>query len=90
MFLADDEKGIPLFHQKKSIAMKKLFTNTNPFVLLLIPVMFAFIMGISYQFEQKKHEAESIAASTVHATSLFVKGIHLVKAVCSIDKPAVW
>ena len=74
----------------KSIAMKKLVNNTNPFVMLLAPLVFALIMGISYQFEQKKHEAESIAVSTVHATSLFVKGIHLVKAVCSIDKPAVW
>ncbi|MFD2874620.1 hypothetical protein ACFS5N_19200 [Mucilaginibacter ximonensis] len=70
--------------------MKKLFTNTNPFVLLLIPVMFAFIMGISYQFEQKKHEAENMAASTIHATSLFVKGVNMVKAVCSINKPQVW
>lgn len=70
--------------------MKKLFTNTNPFVLLLIPVMFAFIMGISYQFEQKKHEAENMTASTMHATSLFIKGVNLVKAVCSINKPQVW
>jgi len=70
--------------------MKKLFTNTNPFVLLLIPVLFAFIMGVSYQFEQKKHEAENVTVSAVHATSLFVKGIHLVKAVCSISKPNVW
>jgi len=70
--------------------MKKLFTNTNPFVLLLVPVMFAFIMGISYQFEQKKHEAENLTSSAVHATSLFVKGVKLVKAVCSISKPEVW
>lgn len=70
--------------------MKKLFTNTNPFVLLLVPVMFAFIMGVSYQFEQKKHEADNLASSTVHATSLFVKGVNLVKTVCSISKPNVW
>ncbi len=33
--------------------MKKLINNTNPFVLLLAPLVFALIMGISYQFEQK-------------------------------------
>lgn len=70
--------------------MKKLFTNTNPFVLLLMPLMFAFIMGVSYQFEQKKHEAKNITVSAVHTTSLFVKGVNLVKAVCSISKPDVW
>ncbi|MCC8425319.1 hypothetical protein [Mucilaginibacter sp. UR6-11] len=70
--------------------MKKLFTNTNPFILLLAPVMFALIMGVSYQFEQKKHETENTAASAVHATSLFFKGVNLVKTVCSISKPDVW
>lgn len=70
--------------------MKKLFTNTNPFVLLLMPVLFAFIMGVSYQFEQKKHETENVTVSAVHATSLFVKGVDLVKAVCTISKPDVW
>lgn len=71
--------------------MKKLFTNTNPFILLLAPVLFALIMGISYQFEQQKHNTDSSdSASTMHATSLFVKGITLVKTVCSVDKPNVW
>ena len=75
---------------QKSLAMKKLFTNTNPFILLLAPVLFALIMGISYQFEQKKHDTDNDSASTRHATSLFVKGISLVKAVCSVDKPSAW
>jgi len=70
--------------------MKKLFTNTNPFILLLAPVLFALIMGISYQFEQKKHDTDNDSASTRHATSLFVKGISLVKTVCSVDKPSAW
>ena len=68
--------------------MKKLFTNSNPFILLLAPVVFAVIMGASYQFEQKKISLESSAP--VQATSLFVKGITLVKTVCSIAKPNVW
>jgi hypothetical protein len=68
--------------------MKKLITNTNPFILLLAPVLFALIMGISYQFEQKKQYTETTAS--VHPTSLFFKGIALVKAVCTISKENVW
>jgi len=67
--------------------MKKLITNSNPFILLLAPVLFALIMGVSYQFEQKKDE---IACSSKHATSLFVKGVTLVKTVCSIATDKVW
>lgn len=68
--------------------MKKLFTNTNPFILLLAPLMFALIMGISYQFEQKKQCIET--SVTVQRTSLFFKGIALIKTVCSISKDNVW
>jgi hypothetical protein len=67
--------------------MKKLITNSNPFILLLIPVMFALIMGVSYELQQKK---ETIVGSTTHATSLFYKGISLVKTVCSIAKEKLW
>ncbi len=67
--------------------MKKLVTNSNPFILLLIPVLFALIMGVSYQFQQKR---EAIVGTTVHATSLFYKGVTLVKTVCSIAKEKVW
>jgi cytochrome c biogenesis protein CcdA len=70
--------------------MKKLFTNSNPFILLLIPVLFALIMGISYQFEQKKQNIEASASASVQATSLFVKGVALIKTVCSIGKVATW
>ena len=67
--------------------MKKLITNSNPFILLLIPVMFALIMGVSYQVQQKR---ESIVGTTVHATSLFYKSVGLVKTVCSIAKEKLW
>lgn len=67
--------------------MKKLFTNSNPFILLLAPVLFALIMGVSYQLHQKR---DAYAGTTVHATSLFYKGITLVKTVCSIAKENVW
>jgi len=67
--------------------MKKLITNSNPFILLLIPVMFALVMGVSYQFQQKR---EIIVGTSVHATSLFYKGITLIKTVCSVSKEKVW
>jgi hypothetical protein len=66
--------------------MKRL-TNSNPFLLLLVPVMFALIMGVSYQFQQKR---EIIVGTSVHATSLFYKGITLVKTVCSVAKEKLW
>ena len=69
--------------------MKKLFTNSNPFVLLLAPLAFAIIMGVSYQFEQQKRVCVE-GSSSVKATSLFVKGVTLVKTVCSIAKVNVW
>jgi hypothetical protein len=67
--------------------MKKLITNSNPFILLLLPVLFALIMGVSYQFEQKKTE---IACTSKHATSLFFKGVTLVKTVCSFTEGKTW
>ena len=67
--------------------MKKLITNSNPFILLLIPVMFALIMGVSYQFQQKR---ETIVGTTEHATSLFYKSVGLIKTVCSIAKEKLW
>jgi len=72
----------------KSLTMKKLITNSNPFILLLAPVMFALIMGVSYQFQQKKFEIASCSAH--HATSLFLKGVNLVKTVCAISKEKLW
>jgi len=68
--------------------MKKLITNSNPFILLLVPVLFALIMGVSYEFQQKKDNL--VSSPTVHATSLFFKGVGLVKTVCSIAKEKLW
>lgn len=44
-------------------------------------------MGVSYQFSQKK---DAIVGTTVHATSLFYKGVTLVKTVCGVAKEKVW
>lgn len=71
------------------LTMKKLINNSNPFILLLAPVLFALIMGVSYQFEQKKFEIAG-CPSAKHATSLFLKGIDLVKTVCSVSKDKLW
>jgi hypothetical protein len=68
--------------------MKRLITNSNPFILLLLPVVFALVMGISYQSQQKKEYTDGI--TSVHATSLFYKGVTLVKTVCSIAKEKLW
>jgi hypothetical protein len=71
--------------------MKKLVANLNPFVLLLVPVLFALVLGVSYQFEQAQHLANTTSMPSVEqTTSLFSKGVHLVKAVCAISKERLW
>ena len=67
--------------------MKKLITNSNPFILLLAPVLFALIMGVSYQVRQ--HSAR-ITVQTEQATSLFSKSIGLIKTVCAVAKEKLW
>jgi hypothetical protein len=67
--------------------MKTLIKNTNPFILLLVPVLFAIVMGVSYQLHQKR---ESIVGTSVHATSLFYKSVSLVKTVCAVAKEKIW
>jgi cytochrome c biogenesis protein CcdA len=70
--------------------MKKLVSNSNPFILLLAPVLFAIVMGVSYQFEQKTEQFAAAHASAVQAKSLFFKGMALVKGVASVTKENVW
>ncbi|WCT12753.1 hypothetical protein [Mucilaginibacter jinjuensis] len=68
--------------------MKKIVSNLNPFILLLIPVMIALVMGINYQVEQAKEFAAD--NTIVHATSLFHKSVVVVKAVCAIAQQNIW
>ena len=68
--------------------MKTLIKNSNPFILLLVPVLFALIMGVSYQFHQKREII--FGTSRVQATSLFIKSVNLVKTVCAVAKEKVW
>jgi len=69
--------------------MKKFISNSNPFVLILIPVLFALILGVSYQFEQKA-TMEVGQFNVKHSTSLFYKGVGLVKTICGIATQGVW
>lgn len=69
--------------------MKKLISNSNPFILILIPVLFALVMGVSYQFEQKS-KIEVGQLNVKQSTSLFYKGVSLVKTICGISKQDVW
>ena len=69
--------------------MKKLIDVLNPFVLLLVPVMVAVILGISYQFHQQQ-EAIAHLQVTEQSVPLFYKGVHLFKAVCAITQDNVW
>lgn len=70
--------------------MKKLVSNSNPFILLLAPVLFAIIMGVSYQFEQRTQEFAAAHTSASQAKSLFIKGVSLVKTVASVAQENVW
>jgi hypothetical protein len=72
--------------------MKKFISNSNPFILILIPVLFALLMGVSYQFEQHANtEMKQLGQLNVkQSTSLFYKSVSLVKTVCSIAKQNVW
>ena len=73
--------------------MKKLITNTNPFILILLPVLFAMAVGVKYQFKQESLELKKVASITnqgKQATSLFNKSITLFKAVCSVTKQKEW
>lgn len=69
--------------------MRKLFTNANPFILLLIPVLFALLMGVGYQFKQQA-SMELGQLNVKQTKSLFSKSIGLIKTVCSIAKQDVW
>ena len=70
--------------------MKKLLKYSNPFVLLLVPVMFALLLGVAYQFDQQQPYIKGKTMQAKQATSLFYKSVSLVKTVCGISKENVW
>lgn len=70
--------------------MKKLIKYSNPFVMLLVPVMFALVMGVAYQFNQQQTNIQGASIKAKQATSLFYKGVSLFKTVCGISQENVW
>ncbi len=71
--------------------MKKLINHSNPFVLMLVPVVFAMFMGVAYQFSSKQNFVQgNNIQQAKQATSLFVKGVTLFKTVCGISQENVW
>ncbi|MCC8408391.1 hypothetical protein LJ707_05580 [Mucilaginibacter sp. UR6-1] len=70
--------------------MKKLIKYSNPFVMLLVPVMFALVMGVAYQFNQQQQNIKGASIKAKQATSLFYKGVSLFKTVCGISQENVW
>jgi hypothetical protein len=93
LFLGYKKDDVLLYHQITTTkpVMKKLITNTNPFILLLLPVLFAMAIGVSYQVKQKTAQFENAAyAPRKQATSLFNKGVVLFKTVVALKKEIVW
>lgn len=70
--------------------MKKLTDVLNPFVLLLVPVLFAVIMGLNYQLHRQHEVLAGRIRITEQAVPLFYQGIHFVKALCSVSQQNVW
>ncbi|WP_345948773.1 MULTISPECIES: hypothetical protein [unclassified Mucilaginibacter] len=71
--------------------MKKLLSNLNPFILLMLPVLFALVLGVGYQFEHAKSlNGDNSIASVKQTTSLFTKGVRLVKVVCAVSTEKAW
>lgn len=70
--------------------MKKLTEIVNPFILVLVPVLVAVVIGMSYQFQQEVHSATASLQATEHAVPLFYKGLNLIKAVCAVNPQKVW
>ena len=68
--------------------MKKLINNSNPFALLVIPVLFAMVMGVSYQLKQQSNLLQG--CTYTKATSLFTKSVSFIKTVCAVTKEKVW
>lgn len=70
--------------------MKKLIDVLSPFVLLLVPVIAAVILGIGYQLHQQQEAIASHTQAAEQAVPLFYQGVHLIKAVCAVAQQNVW
>jgi len=66
--------------------MKNFISNTNPFILLLAPVILALLLGINYELGHLR----SIQFASAETISLFSGKMNLFQTVCEVVKEQVW
>jgi len=66
--------------------MKNFIINTNPFILLLAPVILALLLGINYEMEHLR----TFQVASAETISLFSGKMNLFQTVCEVVKEQVW
>ncbi|WP_419801886.1 hypothetical protein [Mucilaginibacter sp.] len=66
--------------------MKNFISNTNPFILLLAPVILALLLGIHYELEHLR----AFRVASAETISLFSNRMNLFQTVCEVVKEQVW
>jgi len=66
--------------------MKNLISNSNPFILLLVPVILALLLGINYELDHVR----TFEVSSANTISLFSGKMNLFQTVCEVVKQQVW
>jgi hypothetical protein len=66
--------------------MKNFIINSNPFILLLAPVILALLLGINYEMEHLR----AFHVASAETVSLFSGKMNLFQTVCEVVKEQVW
>jgi hypothetical protein len=66
--------------------MKNFINNTNPFILLLAPVILALLLGINYELNHLR----AFQITSPETISLFSGKMNLFQTVCAVVKEQVW
>jgi hypothetical protein len=66
--------------------MKNFINNTNPFILLLAPVILALLLGINYELNHLR----AFQITSPETISLFSDKMNLFQTVCAVVKEQVW
>ncbi|WP_299284690.1 hypothetical protein [uncultured Mucilaginibacter sp.] len=66
--------------------MKNFIINTNPFILLLAPVILALLLSINYEVENLR----TFQIASAETISLFSGKMNLFQTVCEVVKDQVW
>jgi len=66
--------------------MKNFIINSNPFLLLLVPVILALMLGINYELEHLR----TFHAASAETISLFSRRMNLFQTFCEVIKDRVW